>query len=340
VTPNARKVLFAVLLVACLAMLTGDASSADAGGARNVHIVTVVKVRGIAWFDRMQRGIARFAARTGANARMVGAADSSPRSQLLLIRRVLAERPRPDAITVVPNSPASLEGALRHARAAGVKVVTHEASNQINTNVDIEAFSNTAYGAHLMDNLASCMGRSGSYVAFVGHLSARSHMEWVRGAYLEARRKYPQIRRIGRPLESSEHADIAYRTAKDLLRRYPDLTGFEGSSAVDVAGIGRAVREAGRQAATCVIGTSTPATVGSYLNDGSVDKISFWDPALAGEAQDALALRLIDGRPIGPGLDLHLPGYRKLKRIPGSPHGLAGSGWIDVTKRNASKYPF
>ena len=191
-----------------------------------------------------------------------------------------------------------------------------------------------------MDNLASCMGGSGAYVAFVGHLSARSHMEWVRGAYLEARRNYPRIRRLGGPIESLENADVAYRKAKRLLARYPDLKGFEGSSAVDVAGIGRAVREAGRQAQNCVIGTSTPATVGSYLKDGSVDKISFWDPALAGEAQDALALRLIDGRWIGPGLDLHLPGYRKLKRIPGSPHALAGSGWIDVNKTNASKYPF
>ena len=330
-----------VLMVAvCLAALAGSASSAHAVRARKVRVVTVVKVRGIAWFDRMQQGIARFAARTGVDARMVGAANSSPRSQVLLIRRVLAERPRPDAITVVPNSPASLEAVLKHARAIGVKVVTHEASNQRNTDVDIEAFPNPAYGAHLMDNLASCMGGSGTYVAFVGHKSAQSHMEWVRGASAEARRRYPQIKRIGGSIESLEHADVAYRKAKQLLRRYPDLKGFEGSSAVDVAGIGRAVREAGRQKSTCVIGTSTPATVGTYLNDGSVDKISFWDPALAGEAQDALALRLIYGRRIGPGLDLHLPGYRNLKRIPGSPHGLAGAGWIDVTKANASKYPF
>jgi simple sugar transport system substrate-binding protein len=336
-----RRALLALSALACAAALAGSTSPAHAGGtAQKVRIVTVVKVRGIAWFDRMQQGIARFAARTGVDARMVGAATASPRSQVLLIRRVLAERPRPDAITVVPNSPASLEGVLGQARAAGVKVVTHEASNQRNTDVDIEAFPNAAYGAHLMDNLASCMGRKGTYVAFVGHRSARSHMEWVRGAYAEARRKYPHVTRLGGPIESLEHADVAYRKAKQLLTRYPHLGGFEGSSAVDVAGIGRAVREAGRQASTCVVGTSTPATVGSYLHDGSVDKISFWDPALAGEAQDALALRLIQGKPVGPGLDLHLPGYRSLKRIPGSPHGLAGSGWIDVTKKNAAKYPF
>ena len=106
---NGRNALVGALLAACLATLVGSASSAHAGGGRKVRIVTVVKVRGIAWFDRMQQGIARFAARTGVDARMVGAADATPRSQLLLIRRALAERPRPDAITVVPNSPASLK---------------------------------------------------------------------------------------------------------------------------------------------------------------------------------------------------------------------------------------
>jgi simple sugar transport system substrate-binding protein len=324
------------LFVVVVAVLAGWAASA--GGAKQIRIVTIVKVRGIGWFDRMHQGIERFAGRSGVDATMVGASDARPASQVALIGRVLARRP--EAITVVPNSPASLEGVLRQARADGVKVVTHEASNQVNTDVDIEAFDNTAYGAHLMDNLAACMGGRGAYVAFVGHVSAESHMEWVRGAYLEARRRFPRIVRLGSPVESLEHADVAYRAAKRLLARYPQLKGFEGSSAEDIRGIGRAVREAGRQRATCVVGTSTPAAARTYLLDGSVDRISLWDPALAGEAQDVLALRLLRGEPVGPGLDLGLPGYRNLKRIPGSPHGLAGSGWIDVDRRNVGKYRF
>jgi hypothetical protein len=39
---------------------------------------------------------------------------------------------------------------------------------------------------------------------------------------------------------------------------------------------------------------------GSYLEDGSVDKIFLWDPAAAGQAQLKLALRLINGRRVGP----------------------------------------
>jgi simple sugar transport system substrate-binding protein len=132
----------------------------------------------------------------------------------------------------------------------------------------------------------------------------------------------------------------AYQKAKALLAEHPDLEGFEGSSVVDVAGIGRAVREAGIQGSTCVMGTSLPSVAGEFLDDGAVDGIFPWDPLVAGQAQCKLALMLIEGKKIAPGLDLGLPGYGNLKSIPGTPHGLAGSGWIAIDKSNAGPYPF
>ena len=327
-------------MVAVGAAVTASVGAAGGEGTQrsDTRIVTVVKVRGLAWFDRMRTGIRRFAARTGVDATMTAARDASPRKQAAIIRRLIARRP--DAITVVPNNPAALERVLARARRAGIVVVTHEASNQRNTDVDIEPFENRAFGAHLMDKLAGCMGGSGTYVAFVGHRSAQSHREWVRGAEARATARFPGIRRIGGTLESLENPNVAYRKAQAVLAQNPDIGGFEGSSAEDVAGIGRAVREAGRQDTTCVMGTSTPKTVGSLLTDGSVDRIFLWDPALAGQAQDKLALRLLEGRRVGPGLNLHLPGYRNLKRIAGSPHGLHGSAWIDIDRANAGKFPF
>ena len=186
----------------------------------------------------------------------------------------------------------------------------------------------------------SCMGGSGEYVAFVGHTTARSHMRWATAAYERAKQKYPKIVRISEPVESAENLETVYQKAKELLAKHPNLKGFEGSSVVDLAGIGRAVREAGIQGRTCVVGTSLPSVAGEFLTDGAVDKIFLWDPQVAGQAQCKLALMLIKGEKIGPGLDLGLPGYRNLKRIPGTPHALAGSGWIMIDKSNAAQYPF
>ena len=327
-----------MLVVACAVGASRGQGDRKAETKKKIRIVTVVKRTGIGWFERMEEGIKQFAAQNGVDATMTGAADADPQKQADIIRKLIAEKP--DAITVVPNSPEALEGILKQARAAGIKVVTHEASNQVNTDVDIEAFDNLAYGSHLMDELASCMGGSGKYVAFVGHTTARSHMRWATAAYERARQKYPKVVRIAAPVETAERLETAYQNAKELLARHPDLEGFEGSSVVDVAGIGRAVREAGAQGRTCVMGTSLPSVAGEFLDDGAVDKMFLWDPLVAGQAQTKLALMLIKGQKIAPGLDLGLPGYRSLKRIPGTPHGLAGSSWITVDKSNVKQYPF
>jgi len=303
-----------------------------------IRVVTVVKLTGIGWFERMEQGIRQVAATTGVDATMTGATDADPQKQVDIIRRLISEKP--DAITVVPNSPEALEDVLRDARTAGIKVVTHEAGNQVNTDVDIEAFDNLAYGSHLMDELASCMGGSGKYVAFVGHTSARSHIRWATAALERAQEKYPAVVRISEPVETEENIDTAYQKAKALLAQHPDLKGFEGSSVVDVAGIGRAVREANAQDRTCVMGTSLPSVAGEFLADGAVDKMFLWDPLVAGQAQVKLALMLVRGERVGPGLDLGLPGYRSLKQIPDSPHGLAGDGWITIDKSNVGQYPF
>lgn len=329
----------AVALAACSSGAgTPSSSKASTKADKDIKVITVVKLRGVGWFDRMEAGIKEYAQQTTVQASMQGADDASPEKQAKLIQDAIATRP--DAITVVPNSPEALEGVLKQAMSAGIKVVTHEASNQQNTNVDIEAFDNAAYGAHIIDNLAKCMGNSGKYVAFVGQLTAQSHMQWVKGAYDQVKSKYPDIQRIGGPIEGREDANVAYQKTKELLSKYPDIKGFEGSAATDVAGIGRAIQEAGLQNKTCVMGTSIPSIANKYLADGSIDKISFWDPALAGKVQDMLAVMLVKGQKIEPGLNLRLTGYENLQPIKGSPRGFAGNAWIDVDKSNASQYPF
>src|SRR5262245_28484154 len=211
------------VVVAGLAFILAVAfvSASRSQGVRNdaqtkkIRIVTVVKRTGLRWFDRMGEGIKQFAAQNGVDATMTGADDADPQKQVEIIRKLIAEKP--DAITVVPNSPEALEEVLKQARAAGIKVVTHEASNQVNTDVDIEAFDNLAYGAHLMDELSKCMGGSGKYVAFVGHTTARSHMRWATAAHDRAKQNYPKVVRISEPVESIENLETAYQLAKGLL---------------------------------------------------------------------------------------------------------------------------
>jgi len=341
-----KAVITGVSVAACLALAacgtTSDASkSSGSGGSKNpkdMTMVTVVKVTGVGWFDRMDEGVKTYAKRTGVDARQDGADDASPEKQVQIVENLIPQKPT--AITMVPNSPGSLENVAKQARNQGIVVVSHEAAGMKNVDADIEAFDNKAYGAQMMDNLSKCMGGKGQYVAMVGHLTAKTHMDWVQGALDEAKAKDPGIQRVEGPIESKENEDVAYQNAKAILKKYPDIKGFEGSAGTDVAGIARAVQEAGLQDKTCVMGTSIPSVAKKYLTDGSIDKIFFWDPALAGEAQLSAATLIAEGKKIQAGTDLKVPGYDSLKPISGTTNAFAGDAAVVVDKTNVAKYNF
>jgi simple sugar transport system substrate-binding protein len=182
------------------------------------------------------------------------------------------------------------------------------------------------------------MGNSGKYVAFVGTLTNGSHNEWVAGAYEQAKSKYPNITRVEDPIESKEDADVAYNKTKELLKKYPDLKGFEGSSANDVVGIGRAVEELGLNDKVCVMGTSIPSMTNKLLQTGAIDKIFFWDSALAGQAMLNMLELLNKGQKIKAGMNLKVKGYNKITVSKTNPKSFNGAAWVIVDKNNASKY--
>jgi len=150
-----KKTKIGVAIAAAAALtLSGCAGGAGGGttASEDLRFVNVVKLIGVGWFDRMDEGIVAFASDSGIDASQTGADDASPEKQVRLVEDLIAQGV--DAITVVPNSPESLEGVFQKARDAGIVVVTHEAASQKNTDADIEAFDNTAYGETIMDNLA------------------------------------------------------------------------------------------------------------------------------------------------------------------------------------------
>ena len=348
-------VLLAGLVAACAAPVAAPAAQAPAGDATeaaaeapadaaggaaavdnsDLEFVTVVKIAGINWFNRMEEGVKKFGEETGVKASLVGPDQADAALQIPMIEDLIAQGV--DALCVVPMSPEQLDPVLQKAMDAGIKVVTHEASNQQNMDYDIEAFDNVGYGAHLMDHLAKMMGEEGEYAVFVGSLSSKTHNEWVDGAIARQLEAYPNMKLVGDKNETFDDSKNAYDKTKELLKAYPNIKGFQGSASTDVAGIGQAIEEAGLQDQTFVVGTGLPSNAGDLLETGAIDLISFWDPAVAGEACNQIALRLINGQETKAGDDLGLPGYDNLT---GDGKVLYGQAWVDVTNENKGDYPF
>jgi len=336
-----RTAILTVLLMTVAAVLSlscGKSGPRAPSGQRSYTIATIVKLDGIAWFERMREGVKRFGDETGHKCFLLGPAQADAALQVQIIEDVIAQGV--DAICVVPFSVEAIEPVLRKARSQGIVVVSHEASNQANADAIIEPFDNFAYGAHLMDHLARHMGEQGQYAVFVGSLTSKSHNEWIDGAIARQKEKYPHMELVTERIEEYDNQNTAYEKTKELIKAYPELKGIQGSASTTAAGAGLAVEEKGLQNKLAVVGSGLVSQCRQYLASGSTKLISFWDPADAGYVMNKIAVMLLEGKKLTNGADLGVPGYTQLRQDPEKPSLFYGSAWVDVTKQNMDAYNF
>ena len=298
-------------------------------------IANTPKCIGISWWDRMEAGNQKFADETGNTVYQSGpTGDADTAVQISSIEDAIASDV--DAITVIPFDPSSCETTLAKARDAGIVVISHEAEGMKNVDYDMEAFVNQEYGAHMMDLLAEQMGEKGGYAIGVGSLTSTSHQQWAEGAVKQQKEKYPDMYQVCDVVEGSSQ-EAAYNTAKEVIATYPDIAGFIGCDTNDPPGIAMAVEEAGKAGEIAVTGTCLVSQAKDYMNDGTIEKFTFWDPADAGEAMCYLATMVLDGKEIKDGINLGVKGYENCKV---KDNTVFGSAWVDVTKENMADYDF
>ncbi|MBB3978213.1 simple sugar transport system substrate-binding protein [Rhizobium azooxidifex] len=320
------------------ALLTGSVGTLLA--QEKPVIATVVKISGIPWFDRMNTGVEAFAeANADVDASQSGPATADSAQQLQIIQDLVAKGV--NALAVVPMDPAVLEGTFKRAMERGIVVVTHEADNQVNTQADVEAFDNADYGSALNERLAECMNKEGKWTTFVGSLGSRTHMQWV-GAGEENAKKYSGMQLVDPNNESFDDANGTYEKAKEILRKHPDIKGFQTSAGNDVLGVGRAIDEAGLTGKVCLVGTGLPNPSADLLESGAITAIGFWDPQKAGMAMNAVAKLLLEKKEVTDGMDLGVEGYNKVAVKKGAGEGLLviGNGMVLADKATYKDFLF
>jgi len=305
-------------------------------------IAVVTKDNTAAWFKRMEQGIEEFKAETGINVIQKGPANPDAASQVQVIDDLISQGV--DAICVVPIDPGALEASLENAMRQGIVVVSHEASNQVNTLFDVEAFTADDFGAALMDALAAEMGEEGKYAMMVAYATSTTHMEYSNAMKVRQEAAYPNMELINGgqvpTAESEESVDTSYERAKEVLKANPDLRGFTGVASTDCPGIAKAVEELGLQGQVKIVGVGTPNEFKNYVLSGTISKIKLWDPKDAGYAMCAIAQMILNGEEVGAGSDLGIEGYNNVTMVEGANRCLIGQADIEITAENIDNYDF
>ncbi|WP_069998979.1 autoinducer 2 ABC transporter substrate-binding protein [Cellulosilyticum sp. I15G10I2] len=296
---------------------------------KSYKIAVVPKLTSIAWFQRMEVGVNEYAKEKGVDAFYTGPSQGDGALQAQAVEDLISQGV--DAICVVPFSTESLEPVLKKARDAGIVVIAHEAANMQNIDYDIEAFNNEEYGRHFMTRLGELTGGKGEYILTVGGLTSASHNQWVDAAKKLQEEKFPGMSQYGDKIETADDQSISYNKVKEVLTANPNIAAIQGSAMPDVAGAALAVEELGLAGKVKIAGTSLVSVAGKYVKNGTIDTISFWDPALAGKAMIELAIKVLDGEKIETGMNLGITGYDNLTL---ENKVLTGQAWIDVNKDN------
>lgn len=332
-------ILFVVLSTMFAGIAFAGGQGEQAAGDEQFEIAMVVKVEGVAWFDNMRLGIERFnEEHDDVRAWQTGADTADPAAQVRIVEDLIAQGV--DAILIVPNDPESLVPVIERARAQGIIVGTHEASNIQNADFDLEAFDNADYGAHMASIMADWMGGDGLWQPFVGHLTSTTHNEWVDGeeAFLEA--NFSDITMANSRQEDQENQQLAYERSLELLRSNNNIDAIMGSAMSTVPGAAQAIEELGLVGEVAAFGTCLPSVAGDYIESGAAQSIHFWVPADAGYATAAIAYSMLKGEEMSDGMDLGVAGYENVS-IQNNDAGVPvvyGQAWHDVNADNLDEW--
>lgn len=288
------------------ALLAGAVSLALAGPSLaspdKPVIGVVVKIGGIPWFNAMEAGIKKKGAELGVKAFMIGPTSADPALQVRAIEDLIAQKV--DVIGVVPNDAQVLEPVLERARAAGIKVVTHESPNQKNADYDFELASVKGFGEAYGKSLVQAMGGKGGYAVFVGSLTVPLHNAWADAAIAYIKANAPDMKLVGDRYGVAENVDQSRSTALDLMRAHPDLTGFLAFGSQGPIGAARAVAEKHMDGKIVVMGPFSPGQGRKLVHDGVLTGGFMWNPELAGEVFVTLGTMVAKGEPIKDGTEI------------------------------------
>ncbi|AOK56943.1 LacI family transcriptional regulator [Burkholderia stagnalis] len=262
-------------------------------------IGVVVKIGGIPWFNAMDAGIKKRAEQLGVKAFMVGPTSADPALQVRAIEDLIAQHV--DVIGVVPNDAEVLEPVLQRARAAGIKVITHESPKQKNADWNFELASAQGFGEAYAKKLASAVGGKGEYAVFVGSLTVPLHNAWADAAIAYLKANYPDMKLVGERYGVAEDVDASRKTALDLMRAHPNLKAILAFGSQGPIGAARAVAERQAKGKLVVLGPFSPGQGRRLVRDGVLTGGYMWNPEQAGEVFVTLGTMVAKGQPIKDG---------------------------------------
>lgn len=216
-----------------VAMLAGTTAF-----AQDITIAVVPKVA-VPFFDDCNTGAAAAAKAAGVQYQWVVPANTQGATQVKIIEDLIARHVSGIAISV--NEPKSVEGVIKDAMAAGIKVVTFDSDSANSGRSMYIGTINKQAGVTMGKSMAEKLGGKGKVAIITGQLGASNLNERIDGVK-EALAAFPDIQIVATEGTEDDLAK-AVSVTEAILRGNPDLAGIFGMSQVGGPAVAKVMAE-------------------------------------------------------------------------------------------------
>ena len=337
-----KRMQFSLAAVAVAVVALAGCSTApetpESGGSDGLNALFIPYNTGNPYFDRLGSGMEAAAVELGGTYSTDGPATAGPTAQLPFINDGLARGV--NVIGIYANDPSAMTPQLSAARDNGVAVLALGADiDPAARDAVILATDNDLVGPALVDILAPEIDFTGKVAILSGTPESPDHTYWIAGikAYLDDP-KFAGIELV-EVAYGNDVPEQALGEANALLSKYPDLAGIIGVTTVAVAQAAQAVSTAGLSGTVAVTGLGLPNQMAPYLEDGTVQEFTLWDPADMGSIASCLGHAIITGEVVAePGAEFECGSLGKRSiRDDGS---VVAGDLISFTSANVADFDF
>ena len=279
-----------------VAMLTGTAAV-----AQDITIAVVPKVA-VPFFDDCNTGAQAAADALGVGYQWVVPQNTQGATQVKIIEDLIARQVSGIAISV--NEPKSVEGVIKQAMAAGIKVVTFDSDSANSGRSLYIGTINKQAGVTMGNSMAEMLGGKGKVAIITGQLGASNLNERIDGVK-EALAAYPEIEIVATEGTEDDLAK-AVSVTEAILRGNPDLAGIFGMSQVGGPAVAKVLAQqefADRKGKLAVFAfDDLPDTI-QGVKDGYINGIMVQRPVTMGKLAVEQLVAQIKGEAPGGDID-------------------------------------
>jgi len=270
---------------------TGASSSAKTGA---VKIAFVPGVIGDEFYVTMQCGIEAAAKAAGATVAMQGPQKFDPTLQKPVVDAVVASKP--DALLVAPTDVAAMQGPLKAAADAGIKVVLVDTTvNDPSFAVSQISSDNKGGGKAAFDAIKKLKPNGGKVLAISVDPGISTTDARVAG-FEEAAKADPKFTYLGVQYSHDDPATAA-KLVTAALQKDPDIAGIFGTNLFSAEGSATGIRQAGKTSSVSIVGFDAGPAQVKDLEAGTVQALVAQQPSTIGTDGVAQALAALSGKP-------------------------------------------